>query len=259
MNTKKLLRKLFKRFPLSISRKYGDFSGHQIGKIKEDTKTVVLCLDFDEEVLSLMEKDNILDKTDLIITHHPFIYGTFKEVTSVDNNKLILATKILELNIPIYSFHTNFDEGKDGMNDALAEKLELEDVRALNLDPMARGGRLKNPMNIYDFAEYAKNKLNVTYGILLPYGKEMAEKVAIVGGGGWRSYMIAKNEDYDVFISGDIPHHGRRGVITNKYNYLDLPHEIERVFMYQFKKILLEIEPTLNIIIYDHEVLPEIV
>ena len=66
----------------------------------------------------------------------------------------------------------------------------------------------------------------------------------------------AQKEGYDIFISGDIPHHGRREVVLRKYNYLDLPHEIEKIFMPQMEETLLSIDPTLEIVKVDHEELP---
>ena len=56
-----------------------------------------------------------------------------------------------------------------------------------------------------------------------------------------------------------MPHHARREVISYKFNYLDLPHEIEKIFMEQMKMILLEINPSLEIISLDHEVLPKVI
>ena len=125
--------------------------------------------------------------------------------------------------------------------------------------PMARGGILKKSMNVNDFAKYAKEKLDVNYGLLLPYGKSEITSVAIVGGGGWYGYRNAQEEGYDIFISGDIPHHGRRGVISYQYNYLDLPHEIEKIFMKQMKKVLLDIDNQLNVMTIDHEELPKLI
>lgn len=46
----------------------------------------------------------------------------------------------------VYSMHTNFDEAPNGMNDALAEKLGLIDIKPLQKAPMARGGRLEKAM-----------------------------------------------------------------------------------------------------------------
>ena len=81
----------------------------------------------------------------------------------------------------------------------------------------------------------------------------------MIGGGGSREFINAKLEGYDVYISGDTPHHVRRDIIANHYNYLDVSHEVERIFIPQMKKILLEIEPTLHVETIDHEELPELI
>ena len=104
-----------------------------------------------------------------------------------------------------------------------------------------------------------ENKLGVDYGLLLPYGKKSIKTVAIIGGGGWGFYKSAMLDGYDIYISGDIPHHGRRGVISYKYNYLDLPHEIEKVFMEKMAEHILSIYENIKIIKLDHEKLPEII
>ncbi|MCF0117484.1 MAG: Nif3-like dinuclear metal center hexameric protein, partial [Bacilli bacterium] len=84
-------------------------------------------------------------------------------------------------------------------------------------------------------------------------GTKEIKKVAIVGGGGSSSWRKAQKEGYDIFLSGDIPHHVRRDIILAKYNYLDLPHEIEKVFMPTMKDLLLKIDSTFDILIIDHE------
>ena len=85
---------------------------------KEKLQTLVynlneLCLDLDEEVYPIV-KDIM---PDLIITHHPFIYGTKYKVFKYDEKKKALCEAIDKLNIPVYSMHTNFDEGRGGMNE----------------------------------------------------------------------------------------------------------------------------------------------
>lgn len=259
MNSKILFKKLGKYYPKKIYKKYGDFAGLQVGKIKEEINTIFLCLDFDDIVFDYLVKNNLLNKIDIIITHHPFIYGKKKDVLKRDEIKRNLYQKVLDNNLTIYSFHTNFDEGKEGMNDALASALNLKNIKTLSSMPMARGGNLEKSMDVYEFAKYAKEKLDVNYGLLLPYGKKEINKVAIIGGGGWHYFLDAKNEGYDIFISGDMPHHGRRDLILNKYNYLDLPHEIEKIFTKQFKKVLLDIDKDLTIYSIDHEELPIVI
>ncbi len=256
MKTIKLLRALAKRFPKSI-RSHGDHVGLMTGKLKEETNSILLCLDFDDIVFYEMEKEGI--KPDLILTHHPFIYGTRFKVLSHDPIKKLLTEKIDSLNIPVYSMHTNFDTGKDGMNDALANALHLENIKPLETCAMARGGELKNPMEIHEFAKYVNKCFGIEYSHLIHAGKDIVKTVAIVGGGGSYKFFNALSEGYDIFISGDVPHHIRRDVVLNHYNFLDVNHEVEKIFMKQMEKLIHEIDPSIKITIIDHEKLPELI
>lgn len=255
METLTILRKLSKRFPKRYAKMNHDHVGLMTGKLPKEVHKILLCLDCDEEIYNIAKKD----KPDLIISHHPFIFGTKYQVFKRDLAKKELCEKFDKLGVPIYSMHTNFDTGLGGMNDALASALDLQDIKVIEKDIMMRGGRLIKPMNVNDFAKYAKDKLNVDYGLLLNYGKPIIETVAIIGGGGSRGWTIAKDAGYDIYISGDAPHYVRRDIVNNKYNYLDLPHEIEKIFMPTMKKLLLEIDPSLQIIVVDHEKLPIVV
>lgn len=259
MNTINMLKKLAKRFPKSIKSR-GDYVGLMTGKLKENTNTVLLCLDFDDIVMNSVKKmQQEGEKIDLIITHHPFIYGTKYRVFKKDLVKKDLCERIDALDIPVYSMHTNFDTGKDGMNDALAKALDLHDIKSLDTCPMARGGKLNEPMHIKDFAKYATKRLGLEYSHLIHGGKDVVETVAILGGGGSYKYQNAMLEGYDVYISGDTPHHIRRDVIAYHFNYLDVSHEVERIFMKQMQAILNEIDASIKVIIIDHEKLPELI
>ena len=255
MKTRLLLRQLATRFPKRYAKMNHDFVGLMTGKLPEEVHKIVLCLDFDQEVLPLIKEN----KPDLIITHHPFIYGTKYRVFKWDKLKEQLCNEIDTLGVPVYSMHTNFDTGNGGMNDALAEALELESIYAPEKDIMMRIGELKEAMPVEEFAKFAKAKLNVEYGLLIAEGNKMIKKVGVVGGAGSRAWNIARDEGCDIFISGDVPHHIRRSIVIEKFNYLDLPHEIEKIFMPQMKKILLSLDPTLEILMVDHEELPKVI
>ena len=133
MNTKKLLLKLSKRFPKRYAKFYHDHVGLMTGKLPEEVHNILLCLDFDYQVFPLIKEN----KPDLIITHHPFIYGTRAKVFKWDKLKEQLCNEIDALGVPVYSMHTNFDSGKDGMNDALAEALGLQKNREKGKNPAA--------------------------------------------------------------------------------------------------------------------------
>ena len=249
-----ILRKLSKNYPKRLAAGY-DRVGLQTGKKPGKVQRIFLSLDLDWEVLPLVKEF----KPDVIITHHPFIFGTRARVLKYDESKRLLVEEIDRLGIPVYSFHTNFDTGRDGMNDALSEALGLKNVYAPLKDPSMRIGELESPINAVEFAKLAKTVFHVEYALLINSGAEMVKKVGIIGGGGSRSWPIAKEEGCDIYISGDAPHHVRRDVVNAKYNYLDMPHEIEKIFMPTMKRILLSYDPTLEIKTVDHEKLPKVI
>ena len=255
MNTRQMLLKLSKRFPKRIAKMNHDRVGLMTGKLPKEVHKIFLCLDCDQEVLPEIKKF----KPDLIITHHPLIFGTRAFILSHDPMKKALVDELDSLGYPVYSMHTNFDTGPGGINDGLAEALGLQDIKSLEKDPMMRGGRLPQPMKVEEFAKYAKEKLNVDYALLIAKGKPIVETVAVIGGGRSRDWVTARDAGYDIYISGDAPHHVRREITLAGYNYLDMPHEIEKVFMPQMKKILLEMDDSLEILTVDHEKLPKVI
>jgi len=254
MKSKTFLRLMAVRFPKRLAESF-DRVGLMTGKLPEEIHKVMLCLDLDWEILPRVKEFH----PDLIITHHPFIFGTKYRVFRNDESKRLLCEEIDRLGIPVYSFHTNFDSGKGGMNDALAEALQLKNVYIPELNKMMRIGYLKEETDIFSFAGYAKHHLDVNYGLLIHEGKPIIKKVGIIGGGGSRDWPVAQKEECDIYISGDVSHHVRRDIVNAKFNYLDLPHEIEKIFMPIMEKYLLQIDKDLVIKAYDHEKLPKVI
>lgn len=255
MKTRNLLLKLAKRFPKRLADINKDKVGLMVGKLPLETHKIVLCLDFDWQVYSLIKEV----QPDIIITHHPFVFGQKAKVFKADPSKEALYRTCEALGLVVYSFHTNFDAGKGGMNDALAEALSLHNVYTPDIESLMRIGEVRQALSIRQFAVMAKETFKTNYGLLLPFGKDVVKKVAIIGGGGSRYWSIAKAEGCDIYVSGDVTHHVRRDIVNAGFNYLDLPHEIERIFMPQMRKVLLEIDPMLDIIIIDHEQPPELI
>ena len=246
MNSKKLIRSLWKMFPLKIAKKYHDYVGLMVSHLKENTNKILLCLDVNENVINHAIEQNI----DLIISHHPFIYGK-KSIVLRDNYKKKMFDLLEKYNIPVYSFHTNFDECKNGMNDALASALKLNNIREIPNCPMGRMGELIEPLNIDDFASYALDCLNLKHVQLLTGEKLNIITVGIIGGSGSREAFNALENGCDIFLSGDTPYHIRRQLIDLKLNYLHVDHEVEKIFMSQMKNILNNIDSNLDIIIFD--------
>lgn len=255
METRKLLTKLGRLYPRRIATKNKDRVGFMAGQKVKHINKIVLLLDLDDIIVD----EALSHNPDLILTHHPFIYGPRGKVFKKDEAKRDLALRIDRLPVMVYSIHTNFDEAPNGMNDALAAALGLENIKPLEKAPMARGGTLPYKMARNEFCRYALSKLKVPYGLLVDGGKEEINSVAIIGGGGSRSWSVAKEEGYDLYISGDAPHHVRRDILNAQYNYLDVPHEVENIFLTKMKEVLLSIDPNFEVIAIEHEAPPKVV
>ena len=255
MNTKSLLNKLGKRFPKKYAKMNHDFVGLMTGKLPEEIHKIVLCLDCDWEIFDKIKEE----KPDLVLTHHPLVYGLRSRVFKRDPSKKELCDALDAINVPVYSMHTNFDTGLGGMNDALAEALHLKNVKVIEENIMMRGGELESPMSVEEFAKMANKAFNVHYSLLINKGKKEIKSVAIIGGGGSGNWPIAKDNGYDIYVSGDAPHHVRRDIVNAKYNYLDMPHEIEKIFMPTMKKLIHELDESIEIVVIDHEVEPTVI
>lgn len=256
IDLKKLKRKLYKLYPLAIAKKNHDFVGVMVSQNHLDIKKILICLDLDESILDKIDEFN----PDLIVTHHPFLYGPSKvNILRNDEHKMNIYNYLKSKDIGVISLHTNYDEASNGMNDVLASKLNLNNVEIPLFNPMMRIGMLSKPMEINEFAQYAKEKLNVKYALLIKGNDNMISRVGIIGGGGSRSYKVAMLNDCDIYISGDAPHYLRRDVINDKFNYLDVPHEVERVFIYHMESILKSIDNDLEILCIDHEIEPDVI
>lgn len=106
-----------------------DNVGLQLGNRKWPVKKVWTALDpLPEVVASACEND-----VDLLVTHHPLF---FKPVKRIDcDSPLGRVTEMaLSHQLAIFCAHTNLDSVPDGVNDVLAGRMGLQDLRVLG-DP----------------------------------------------------------------------------------------------------------------------------
>ena len=251
MELNRLLNKLGRIYPRKLQEFY-DNCGYQFGRKNKEIKRIALCLDFSLDVYeSLKDKD-----VDLVISHHPYIFGgTLRQVRKKDEIKNEVIEKVINDNrYALYSFHTCFDNAyKDGMNDAIGERLGLDNLRGSSLVKGIRIGELKEEMSLEDLASYVKEKLCLSYVLMCKGNSKKVKTVAFVGGAGSSFYRCAIEEKADVLISSDIAHHTRRDILNRGFNYLEIAHEVERIFMEKISEELKKISNEFEIIIIDDE------
>lgn len=103
-----------------------DFSGLQVGNPEQNVDKVLVALDLTEDNVDYAISQNI----SMIITHHPFL---FKAVHGIDTRtyKGRIIEKLLKHNIVSFAAHTNLDTAKEGVNDVLADVLDLKNREGL--------------------------------------------------------------------------------------------------------------------------------
>src|ERR1039457_7688243 len=70
-------------------------------------------------------EEALVNKCNLIISHHPFFFSSLKKIDIANDRNSRLIQKIIKHDIILYSVHTNLDYSKDGVSFQLAKRLEL--------------------------------------------------------------------------------------------------------------------------------------
>jgi dinuclear metal center YbgI/SA1388 family protein len=126
MYIKDVISEIEKFAPPAYQETY-DNSGLLVGNKDEKITGVLLSLDCVEEVID----EAIKLKCNLIIAHHPIIFGGLKRLTGANYVERTVI-KAIQNNIAIYAAHTNLDNVKHGVNAKIAEKLGLTNLKILS-------------------------------------------------------------------------------------------------------------------------------
>ena len=105
-----------------------DNPGLQVGGRNWSVRKIWVALDPLPEVI----KAAIDADVDLLVTHHPLIFKPLKRI-DVDSTQGTLITTALQHQLAIYAAHTNLDIVSGGINDVLATKIGLDNIRNLSI------------------------------------------------------------------------------------------------------------------------------
>lgn len=105
-----------------------DNVGLLIGNPAQDIHKILTCLDVTENIIDKAIAENY----DMIISHHPFLFRSIKRINT-DKPLGKMIQKLLSHNIAVFAAHTNLDTTIGGVNDVLAQKLNLSDLKPLTI------------------------------------------------------------------------------------------------------------------------------
>lgn len=186
-----------------------DNVGLMVGCEDSIVKKVLFALDVNDEVVD----EAINNDCSLIITHHPLIFGSLKNIT----NSSPLGRRIIKLiknDISVFSAHTNFDICLRGTNSFLANLFELKNIE--NLCPpvcdnvgLGKVGFLQKEMPFIDFAKFVKEKLNLKNVTISGNAQKTIKKIGLCTGSGADKELMnfAIKAKCDAYVTGDIKFH----------------------------------------------------
>jgi dinuclear metal center YbgI/SA1388 family protein len=133
-----------------------DNSGLQVGAYSWEVKKILTALDASSDVIESACKNNV----DMLIVHHPFIFSGIKSL-NFDSKIGSLIYKAAKNKLSIFSAHTNLDKVENGLNDLLAKKIGLTDLKVLKKD--IKGENVKLVFFVPE--EFEEKMLNVLFKI----------------------------------------------------------------------------------------------
>ncbi|MFU0833628.1 MAG: GTP cyclohydrolase 1 type 2-like protein [Oscillospiraceae bacterium] len=178
-----------------------DNPGLLVGDDNTEVTTAVLSLDITPAVVH--EAAGL--GAQLIVSHHPVIFHPLKKLSKGSVPYLLAHHSITAI-----CAHTNLDMAAGGVNDCLAERLGLKNVRMLRENSEcglaeALCGETDKEYTPREFAEFVKNTLGCE-GVRFTDGKRPITSVGLCGGGGAEYLYDAAQAGCQAFVTGECKH-----------------------------------------------------
>ena len=212
--------------PVSLKMDF-DNVGLLVGDYEAEAGKCLLALDITDGVIQ--EAKNI--GAELIVSHHPLIFGSIKSVTADD----LTGRKIIELiknDISAICMHTNLDIAQGGVNDALMSAFGASVSSFLepcgtdaegNEIGCGRIGELKSEIEFAEFLCVCKQALNAG-GLRYHDAGKKVKKLAVMGGAGGSGIALAKALGCDTYVTSDIKYNGFLDAKELGINLIDADH-----------------------------------
>jgi dinuclear metal center YbgI/SA1388 family protein len=104
----------------------GDRGGLEVGDPEAPVETILVALEATPAVVAEAQRRG----AQLLLTHHPLLYHPLQEVRTDQGAGRLLAA-LIRAGLALVSCHTNLDVAPHGLNDHLAQMLELNSVEVL--------------------------------------------------------------------------------------------------------------------------------
>ena len=198
-----------------------DNVGLLVGDPARSVSKILVALDITQAVA----EEAVALGCDAIVAHHPVMNCRWLPVQTLrqDDPQGRLLRLLVTTDMAAVCMHTNLDTAVGGVNDALAEALELIDPGPLCADGLGRVGSLKEPMELGDFAAFVREKLGCSALRYADAGRKVY-RVAVGGGACGDLEQAAIAAGCDTFVTSDIKYHQFLDAPGHGINLIDAGH-----------------------------------
>ncbi len=212
-----------------------DNCGLQVGSMQWPVKKIWVALDPLLPIIKAAVDHNV----DMVITHHPLV---FQALTRIDLETVVgqVIGAAVKGNTAIYAAHTNLDSAFEGINDALAEKIGLQDSTPLvpaklpfgaeDADAsmpkqgLGRVGGLNPTVTVDQLAQRIKKEMGTPQVRVAGDPQIVVDRAAVCSGSGAGLMDAFLMSGAQVYISGDLKYHDARTVEAVGRAMIDVGH-----------------------------------
>ena len=178
-----------------------DNVGHLLGDPDQAVERVLVALDITEGVAD----EAIASGCQLVVAHHPVMNCRWTPVQNIrdDTFQGHLFLKLLRNNVSAICMHTNLDIAWGGVNDALAQRLELVDPGPLCENGLGRVGEYPESVALADYVRFVCQALGCN-GLRYADAGKPVRRVAVGGGACGEFEDDAIRAGCDTFVTADV-------------------------------------------------------
>ncbi len=210
-----------------------------------EIKAILFSLDLSEDAV----KAAIVKGCNLIVTHHPAIYGGISRFDLTADFKARALAACFKNGISVISMHLNFDAAPKGIDYYLMRGLGGKKCTALATVEGGEYGRAYEiePMPLDEYINRIKEQFDTARIICHGENKPTMKKVASFCGAGLDDEAVAfcKREKVDIAVSSDLSHHRIEELVSCGITVLQLTHYCAE--NYGFNKIYTDIKDKFSV------------
>lgn len=185
-----------------------DNVGLLVGNYEAQVRRVMTCL----TITPASAGEAVGHRADLIVSHHPLPFRPLQRVTGETSEGRLLLD-LIAAKIAVFSPHTAFDSASQGINQRLADGLQLEQIAPLvpAAEPgqgAGRHGRLQSPLRLADLAARVKQLLAIDHVQAVGSLDQSVQHLAVACGSAGEFIPTAKEAGCDCLLTGEVRFHG---------------------------------------------------